>query len=414
MSLVFCNIPRRGDICLGKLSDGSIKFVRANSVTAASDIDTTTYEINGVVADVRDGKALVVAMSNENKKWAERYYFILSGYTLDGAEHTGVLNVRQSGSWGTATAVTITYNATTEDELVAQLNTFFQANEPFITQDWFAENNDGVIRLNFAYINERQVNNTGSSGFSLAANLLPNVNATASIRRRNGYTGGSGVISNYYRALRFFRSDRSDAMYNPPYTVTSIKRDYPVCLPAYLGTSSYQDDHCAILRAKYGEGENGWKEFMKSCLPVVPTDWGNMGMKNGLARTKSLATATYPNKDGEGNVLCPAANYCYSHGTTTLPAGSWWLPTIDEVYRILDGVKYSSEGDDRTLDVLNKSLHIMGGSSVSNGSVVWSCLRNSASYAWCVNGYLGYFYSYGTIFDNNLTIPVTLIDLRAD
>lgn len=410
--MIFTNIPRRGDICLGRLSDNKVLFARLDSITALSDISASTYEINGVVADVRDGEALVVYKQNTSKKWVERYYFKLTGYTLDGAEHSGVISVRQvSDSWAANHDYTFTYTASTLDDFVSQLNTWFAATEPFTTQDWYAEAGDEYVNLNFQYTSWQQSSyNTGKSGFTMTANLLPECVALANIRRKNGFAGGEGVISNMYRALAYFRNDNSSTTYNPNADVTNVKRSYPICLPGYLGTSQYQSDHCAFLRSVYGAGETGWKKFMESCLPVVPTDWGNMGMRDGLTRAAYLAPQTYNSRTVTGGVLCPAAKYCYDTTTTTLPSGNWYLPTTDEIYRILDGVKYNSEGSDRNLDILNKALNLIGGSAISNGSYVWSCLRYSAYGAWSATGIHGFFY-YNFMYYTLLAVPVSLYKL---
>ena len=166
----------------------------------------------------------------------------------------------------------------------------------------------------------------------------------------------------------------------------------------------------AFLRSVYGEGEAGWKKFMESCLPVIPTDWGNMGMRDGLPRTAYLAAQAYNSRTVTGGVLCPAAKYCYDTATTTLPQGNWHLPTTDEIYSILDGVKYNSEGSDRNLDILNKALNLIGGSAISNGSYVWSCLRGSAVTAWNAHGYYGFFNHY-YMYNANLAVPVSLYKL---
>lgn len=410
--MIFTNIPRRGDICLGRLSDNKVLFARLDSIAALSDIPASTYEINGVVADVRDGEALVVYKQNTSKKWAERYYFKLTGYTLDGAEHSGVISVRQaSDSWAANHDYTFTYTASTLADFVSQLNTWFASTEPFTTQDWYAEEGDGFVNMNFQYTDYRQADyNKGKDGFTMAANLLPECAALADIRRKNGFAGGERVISSMYRALAFFRNDNSNTSYNPNVDVTNVKLRNPICLPAYLGTSQYQSDHCAFLRSVYGTGEDGWKKFMESCLPVVPTDWGNMGMRDGLAKTSYLAAQTYNSRTVTNGVLCPAAKYCYDTATTTLPQGSWYLPTTDEVYRILDGVKYNSEGNDRNLDILNKALNLIGGTAISNGSPFWSCLRYSAGFAWIANG-TGGFFAGNLIYSTYLSVPVSLYKL---
>ena len=211
MNMIFTNIPRRGDICLGRLSDNKVLFARLDSIAALSDIPASTYEINGVVADVRDGEALVVYKQNTSKNWAERYYFKLTGYTLDGAEHSGVISVIQaSDSWAANHDYTFTYSASTLADFVSQLNTWFASTEPFTTQDWYAEEGDGFANMNFQYTDYRQAgSNTGKDGFTMTANLLPEYAFLANIRRKNGFTGGEGAISNMYRALTYFRNDNS-------------------------------------------------------------------------------------------------------------------------------------------------------------------------------------------------------------
>lgn len=410
--MIFTNIPRRGDICLGRLSDNKVLFARLDSITALSDIPASTYEINGVVADVRDGEALVVYKQNTSKIWAERFYFKLTGYTLDGAEHTGVISVRHaSDSWAANHDYTFTYTASTLNDFVSQLNTWFASTEPFTTQDWYAETGDNFVNLNFQYTDYRQANNnTGNDGFTMTANLLPEYAPLSNIRRKSGSTAGEGVISNIYRALTYFRNDLSNTTYNPNADVTNVKRNYPICLPAYLGTSQYQSDHCAFLRSVYGAGEAGWKKFMESCEPVIPTDWGNMGMRDGLTKTAYLAAQTYNSRTVTSGVLCPAAKYCYDTATTTLPLGNWHLPTTEEVYRVLDGIKYNSEGNDRNLDVLNKALNLIGGSAITNGHGVWSCLRLSSPFVWGTYA-SGGFFTNGGMYSGILAIPVTTIKL---
>lgn len=411
MALAFTRIPKRGDICIGRLADNKILYVKESSVTAASDIDSTLYEVNGVVVDVKDyngvKKALIVALNNSSLKWAERYVFNLTGYVLDGATHTSTFKVDDASAWGTYNSYSFEYAATDIDDFVAQLNAWFGVTAPFDTQGWWAENIDGTVRLNFNFTDYRQTSNSGADGFTLTGALLPDIKDNASIRRKNGYVGGEGAISNMAKAIQYFRADNSNTAYNPATNVTSIKRNYPVCLPAYLGTSQHQSDHCALLRQYYGEGEDGWLKFLESCLPVMPSDWGTMGRSNGKEMTRIMAAATYNSRTNTDAHLCPAANYCNQKATTTIPQGEWWLPTTAEVARIMDGIKYSSNGSNRNLDILNSVLYRLGGNAISNGSDVWSCCRSSYRGAWYSYGRYGCF-GYGLVYGPYLAIPVSL------
>ena len=287
-------------------------------------------------------------------------------------------------------------------------------NAVFQTQDWFAvKESDDSITLHFAYTDYRQSSyNSGKSGFTLTANLLPDVKALANIRRKNGATGGEGVISSWERALAYFRADNSSTTYNPNADVTDVKRTYPICLPGYLGTSQYQSDHCAFLRSIYGEGEAGWLKFMQSCLPVLPSDWGNMGMRDGKARTQLLASKFYTShKKTDPTPLCSAAYYAANIETATLPKGTFSLATTEEVFEILDGIKYGTNGS-RDADKVNALQNRMGKSAISNGSYLWSCLRSSANNAWYANGYVGFFYSV-SMYYACVVVPVAHLKLSA-
>lgn len=431
--ITFTNLPKRGDVCVGNLSTKEKLFIRLESLSALADIDQSKYEIQGVVTN-REGKDVTIVHPScrANNKWAARYSFALTGYTLDGTDRTGVLSICDSSSWSTYKDYTISYNASTVSELVAQLNAIFAADtieyggsqvaNPFKAQDWFAQTgwngaDDTAITLHFNFADSKQTSNKGKSGFTLTANLMSDVIARAAIMRRSGYVGGAGAISSWYKALAYFRSDNSTADYNPSSTVTTTKKATPVCLPAYLGKSEYRkdgqgnyQDYCALLRSTYGEGEEGWLKFMESCLPVVPTDRGNMGMTDGLERTKILASHKYSSLTKTDQPLCPAANYCYQTATQCIPQGNWFMGTTKDVYRLLEGVKYSSHSSSRKSDPLNAALLLIGGSAVSNGSFYWSCLRLSASIAWSAIGNLGIF-NYSGMYLSYVSVPLSLIRL---
>lgn len=418
-TLQFTKLPRRGDAVLGvKGTQGKVLYVKHESIESTADIPSDLYEVEGVVLKRRGDDVLIGALSQASKEWCDRYSFALTGYTLDGTSRSGVLSVREaSDSWAANHDYTITYGCSTVDELIERLNTYFAANTPFSTQDWVAESDgNGGINVHFAYADWRQASyNTGKSGFSLSANLMPDVVALANIRRRHGGTGGEGVLSSWYRALAYFRADNSSATYNPSSTVTSKKTGYPVCLPGYLGHSEYRktgdvyNDYCAALRAIYGEGEEGWLRYMKSMLPVVPTDFGNMGMRDGLERTKVLALKRYSSLTLTDKPLCPAADYAYTYGTSCLPAGRWHLGTVEDIYDVLDGIMYGTVND-RRADVVNATLLKLGGTAISNGSLLWSCCRGGAFSAWVASGVHGFFNN-NVMYGSFTVVPVSHLKL---
>ena len=400
--------------------NSALHFVMPGTFNSGSFM--SNYTVVGVVAigiDHEDfrGKIAILRKNFTSRVWSYIYSFRLTGYTLDGNEHSGTLSVREaSNSWAAGVDYAITYTATTVEQLAAQLNAYFKANAPFTTQDWVAQVNDGAIDLVFHYIDYRQASNAGKAGFTLAANLLPGIPASSAMLRMNGQRSGEGSISNWDRAIAYFSQDLSSTTYNPASDVTSPKLSYPICKPGYLGTSQYQSDHCAALRAIYGEGEAGWLKFMASFKPVQPTEYGPMGDKETYGDSKRntylMAGKKFVGQDGVEHAAFPAADDCasttFSH--VAMGKGAWVLPDIDLLVSILKTVKYGTSAS-RDADPVNAGLNAIGGSALSNGSNVWSSSRCYALNAWCSIGNGGYCHGNG-MYGSYLALPLLLLDVR--
>ena len=404
-------------------SVGALHFIPLESEPTATFLEGfTTVGVVAVGVDHEDyrGKIVIVNKANASKMWSAIYSFKLTGYTLDGTDRTGKLKVYSAAS--TFDTYTIAYNAETAAALVEQLNTYFQANAPFTTQHWRADaDSDGNITLSFLFTFADQRSCAGSDGFTLTANLLPEIPAGNMMLRMNGNRGADGSISNWTKAISYFSADLNNASYNPTAEVTSPVRNYPICKPAYLGQSQYrmdgttQLDYCSQLRAIYGEGEAGWLKFMASFYPVRPTQYGPMGDKatygDGQRNTYIMADRTFEKQDGSSIVAFPAADYCaaVSYNHPLLRKGAWVLPDVDTLCAVLKTVKYNVVNN-RNADPINKALNLIGGTAVSNGSYIWSGSRYGAYYAWCSIGYLGYLSSY-YLYNAYLALPVALLDV---
>ena len=399
-------------------SVGALHFIPLESEPTVSFLaGFTTVGVVAVGVDHKDyrGKVVIVNKANASKMWSAIYSFKLTGYTLDGTDRTGTLKVYSAAS--TYDNYVISYNAETAAELVEQLNAYFQANAPFTTQHWRADaDSDGNITLSFLFTFADQRSCAGSAGFTLTANLLPEIPASTGCLRRNGQRTGDGSISNMERALTYFKSDLNNASYNPKTDVTSPVRGLPICKPGYLGTSQYSEgDHCAALRAIYGPGEAGWLKFMESFLPVRPSQYGAMGDKatygDGQRNTYIMAGRTFEKQDGSSIVAFPAADYCadVSYNHPLLKKGAWQLPDMDTLCSVLSTVKYNAVNNKKA-DPINKALDLIGGSAVSNGSGIWSSSRYVASYAWYSFGNLGFLY-YSVLCYAYLALPVALLDV---
>ena len=107
--------------------------------------------------------------------------------------------------------------------------------------------------------------------------------------------------------------------------------------------------------------------------------------------------------------MCKAAYYCYSMTSATIDEGEFWLPGVQELSIILDGIKYGTVSDINA-DVVNKALNKVGWASISNGTYYWSACRGSYRYSWCIRGSIGcFFYNYN--FYNYECLAVSLYPL---
>lgn len=378
-------------------------------------------EVIGVVAigvDHQDFRGEVAVMSKTfaSAQMLERWFVRLSGYTLDGTDRTGTLSVLEaSDNWAATHDYAVGYNADSAEALASQLNTYFKANEPFTAQDWVAEaDGDGNVTLHYSYTNRKQYSNTAKDGFAFANATAPEWADTTQMLRRNGKSIGEGTITNWQRALEFFRVDKASTAYNPESDVTTTKISYPICLPGYLGTSKYQSDHCSYLRGVYGEGEEGWLKFMESFLPVRPSEYGIFdASRYGAAKrnTYYLAGIKYTGQDGVEKYASPAArlaaNLWYDH--ELLKQGEWVLPDIDLLFSLVGQLKYPTTND-RDADPVNAALEAIGAPALGNDSSVWSCSRFIRVNVWItygVNGHAG-----GNYLNNRyVAAPLVLLNV---
>lgn len=401
--------------------NNAMRFISVDTFSSASFM--SNFTVIGIVwcgVDWPTFRGRIVIM---HKEWlslpmVKIFQWRLTGYTLDGTDRTGTLSVREaSDSWAANHGYTVAYNATDAASLVSQLNTFFRANEPFVTQQWKAVLTDeGEIDLQLINWNAWQVsNNKGANGFTLTINLLPEWQYTSAMLRMNGQRSGEGTITNMPRSLDYFRKDNSSIAYNPSKDITSVKVAYPICLPGYLGTSQYQSDHCAFLRTVYGEGEQGWLKFMESFRGVRPTEYGAIGdkAKYGDARSNTymLASKTYTDLDGNVQPLSPACFYIagvgYDHELAA--KGQWVMADADLIFDIMDGIEYPLNPD-RNSDVRNRALLAIGAKAFGNSSHVRSCSRVNSSNGWIFSGNGGYA-NISILFNSGVAAPLLLLDV---
>lgn len=407
---------------------GSIAYLddkKAIHFVATSTFNKTTfpesYEIFGVVVIGVDHDAFrgdVTVMNKEFKSLVmlERAYLSLTGFTLDGAEHTGTISIREaSDNWAANHDYVITYKADNVASFVAQLNEVFRAKDAFKTQDWVATaDTDGNVTLNYKNQVWQQISfNTAKAGFSgsnvSALDWIPNFR----ILRTNGARSGEGAITNMDRAIAFFRDDLSSTNYNPSTDVKTTKIGYPICLPGYLGTSKYQSDRCAYLRSVYGEGEEGWLKFMKSFLPVLPSEYGALDRNkySDMRDTYYLASLKYTGQDGVEKCASPSADYVanIAYDNELLAKGKWFIGDMQRIFSLVAPLKYPTTND-RNADKTNAALYAIGASPLGNDVAVSSCSRYDTLVRWVSYG--GVFAGRSGVYNSNACVPLVLLPRR--
>lgn len=407
---------------------GSIAYLddkKAIHFVATSTFNKTTfpesYEIFGVVVIGVDHDAFrgdVTVMNKEFKSLVmlERAYLSLTGFTLDGAEHTGTISIREaSDNWAANHDYVITYKADNVASFVAQLNEVFRAKDAFKTQDWVATaDTDGNVTLNYKNQVWQQISfNTAKAGFSgsnvSALDWIPNFR----ILRTNGARSGEGAIANMDRAIAFFRDDLSSTNYNPSTDVKTTKIGYPICLPGYLGTSKYQSDRCAYLRSVYGEGEEGWLKFMKSFLPVLPSEYGALDRNkySDMRDTYYLASLKYTGQDGVEKCASPSADYVanIAYDNELLAKGKWFIGDMQRIFSLVAPLKYPTTND-RNADKTNAALYAIGASPLGNDVAVSSCSRYDTLVRWVSYG--GVFAGRSGVYSSNACVPLVLLPRR--
>lgn len=412
MNNVFVRFPEIGDVVVKDIETKTPQYIKLSSFVK-TELDESVYEIIGAVAWREHDKVLVVYKENTSTQFMNRPWWYLSGYTLDGTDRTGTLSIRVADdNWNANVDKVIPYNATSAEGLVEQLNGFFEDDADCNAQDWYANiEEDGSVRIHCDGTKAWQIfkYTTAMAGFACTS-CAPEIDSDHAIRRKNGNNGGYGSIFSMQRAIEVFTPDIPAEFYNPSTDLKPMDVLRPIFLPAYLGESRYQSDHCKALRERYGEGRDGWLKFLESLRPVAPCDYGTMRKRNGKERTDIMAQKMFTSRIvSEPKAMCNAAYYCSNVNSKTIDKGEFWLPTADELSYIFKTIEYGTDSNWNS-DPINRCLSKIG-NTVSNESFWRSCCRFSVSSAWSVSGAWG-FLDNGNMRNTYGVLPVSLYTVR--
>ena len=363
------------------------------------------WETLGVVVLRKGNQVTVCSKHNESKKFMAVFPYIVSGQMLDGAEHTAQLKLHGSEVFD------FKYTASTDEEFVEALKSFLTTNS---FTDWSAYIMDGKVILQYDnYTSSETSTTTTATGLTLTTRLSIDLQETQPSflckcgNYRTGIWSVNGVVQQ-------FQKDRPETAFNPREDVTSVP-SYPVCYPAFCGTSEHRDkDYCLWLRQQYCADPahptlDDWKRYLGDITHVIPCMVGGNSpkLRDGKAITDRLKNVVYQAQDGSMKKLYTGAVWC-----SEFLDGKGYMITTAEMDEAFGDVTYGMSGVARDeADPINRSLYAIGGDFIS--------VTSAYNFPYIISGrtirvsFSGY-YDNAYAFSALRVIPVARIDLPVD
>lgn len=385
--------PKVGDIvCYDE--NRRLRFIELDSYREGT--LPAAWETAGLVV-IREGDAVTV-MSKELKSlpWRPICIYLVSGFTLDGEEH--VTTVKRYSN----TVTDITYSGTTLSEVAEDLKAGFAA----VAEEF-------PFDLAFAVEGET-VRITDYSGLSYNALSFSGLSTRTPIKEmslydRRGYPGLSVVADGYVTsgvpnvaaAVDYFKEDINDSRCNPSADMTRYG-DYPICWPAFAGTSKYQSDHCLWLRQRHcKDPENPtfeeWKSYIAGQKIVAAMyngtapEWRRETAKESVEELKDL---TYTDAEGETRPLFPAAR-----AAALAFDGRGYVPSQLEISEAFGDVNYGIGGVvPEDYDPITRALLAVNGRALDfQQYTIWGAGSNGSVHERCVPGYMDQAYLFSSM-----------------
>ena len=379
------------------------KFIQLDTFRAGT--FPAAWETLGVVVLRKGNTVTVCSKNNTTKKFMEVYPYIVTGYTLDGAEHTATLKLHGSETFE------FKYTASTDEEFVEALKSFLTTNS---FTDWSAYIMDGKVILQYDnYTSDESSTTTTATGLTLTTRLSMDLQEIQPSFLRKCGNYGSGIWS-VNGIVQQFQKDRSETAFNPREDVTSVP-SYPVCYPAFCGTSEHRDkDYCLWLRQQYCADPAHptlaeWNRYIQDITHVIPCMVGGNAPKwrDGKAITDRLKDVVYQAPDGSMKKLYTGAVWC-----SEFLGGKGYMITTAEMDEAFGDVTYGMSGVARDeADPINRSLYAIGGDFIS--------VTSAYNFPYIISGrtirvsFSGY-YDNAYAFSALRVIPVARIDLPVD
>lgn len=439
MANTIVNIPKVGDACVARLSDGKIMFV------AAEDFDWTTlnasneYEALGAVFNLSGRKAKIVwkgGYCGSNNNWLTNGYATMRARNtlpIDGNEHTltfsYVLAGAKSGSEKTTSSVT--YMGATKQEVSDSLNTAFAA-------DTFL---DGLDATAFIYDDDLYViykitDDAGRPKFYSIYSMSPLLGSsyfTYVFDPRVGTPKYEGlkkdkkgddllIVVSFEKAYAIMRYVAKDTDWYLAYPKENgkIATATPDNWKKYkiITYSQYTSDACAYLRTIYGEGEEGFANIIRSSMYTERQD-----ILTDLCDTKGATDAwteykagTRHNPDGPYSPIATTLRDTVKASTPkAITYDKWFVPgtrdTAELAKELKAGVDKDNNPVDYTGDAINRTLHSMGLASPISNNISIFLVANNGYNTMFYSGQLGRLHNAACWCQQTYTVPVTYLDI---
>ena len=332
----------------------------------------------------KGNRVTVCSKHNESHKFMEVYPYIVSGHILDGAEHTAQIRLHNKPT--SSTYYDFTYSATTDEEFVSQLQQFLTDSGE---TDWSAYLMSGQVILQYNnFTSAENSNYTKAAGLILTAKLvLDYPEAVPSWYLKYGIRGTG--IWHVARAKEYFLKDNNKTAYNPESDVRSLPT-YPVCWPAFAGTSQYQEDHCLWLRQQYCKDPDDpepaeWETYIEDLTHIIPYSIGGHSAedRDGKELSDIVKDIKYLAVDGVERPLYSDISYC-----SDFMDGAGYMPSMSEYIQAFGSVTYGLSGVTRDrADAINRSLYVIGGAGISCDTRMAVSGRTEYNSVWMATAY---------------------------
>jgi len=379
-----------GDLVVFDKTDGVLKFIKGATLVAEK--MPSALVPAGVVYGRRGDKVRIVSLDNATYngsmsiQWAAPYEVALSGFDL-AAGGTAVLTF---GTGIYKIDLPLTWNAGAElSDIHAQINSFVTGQ--IKDYDWTSSVDEANSRIIMS-------SNTWSPVFStigvvsgcqitrppedvdyqttLTGVLIEETNDY--IRCKNG-VNVSFAGCNPERFLQYYSINGRDATNIVPGSSIIIRE------------SAFTEEANPELVAAYAT----YRDYLfGEHLAEYPSAYGTM-LRDGRMNTAKIGGLRFVNIHGESVLRYPAAAAALGYGitvegaTTSLEAGAWWLPSVEEAYilmrdRVLTATDVAKDPVNLSLTQLGKATCYGGGYSIKT-----SC-EYSANSSFVYEGLAGY------------------------